>query len=100
MAVAAGAIGAHAVAEPALAVLAERASLYQLIHAAVLLAIAPLPGRAITLAKVALLAGSILFCGSLYGKALLGWPATLAPAGGMALLLGWLLLALSGMRRR
>ncbi len=99
MAVALGAVGAHAVAEPALATLVERASLYQLIHAGVLLAIAGQTGRIAALAKLAILIGIILFCGSLYGKALLGWPSTLAPAGGIALMLGWLLIAISGAKR-
>lgn len=37
--------------------------------------------------------GIALFCGSLIGNAVLGWPTRLAPAGGMALMAGWILLA-------
>ncbi|MBY0406330.1 MAG: DUF423 domain-containing protein, partial [Rickettsiales bacterium] len=45
------------------------------------------------MARLAFAAGVVLFCGSLYAKgfALLG-AAPLAPAGGMLLMLGWLLL--------
>lgn len=37
--------------------------------------------------------GVLLFCGSLVGNVVAGWPTRLAPAGGMALMAGWLLLA-------
>jgi uncharacterized membrane protein YgdD (TMEM256/DUF423 family) len=42
--------------------------------------------------------GLLLFCGSLIGAALLGWPTRLAPFGGSSLILAWLLLAISRLR--
>lgn len=39
--------------------------------------------------------GVLLFCGSLLGNVLAGWPTRLAPAGGIALMAGWLLLAIA-----
>src|SRR5690606_20181477 len=47
-----------------------------------------------------LAAGLLLFAGSLLGKALAGWPSTLAPAGGVLLMAGWLILAVSAFRQR
>ena len=46
-----------------------------------------------------LLVGTLLFSGSLVGNVLMQWPTTLAPAGGMTLMGGWVLLALSALRR-
>lgn len=46
-----------------------------------------------------LLLGTLLFSGSLVGNVLMQWPTTLAPAGGMTLMGGWVLLALSALRR-
>lgn len=43
---------------------------------------------------IAFLTGIVLFCGSLYGLAITGLSvAKLAPAGGLSLMAGWLLLA-------
>ena len=44
---------------------------------------------ALRLARWAFLAGLILFCGSLYGSVLVDLSTRLAPAGGVALMLGW-----------
>lgn len=46
-----------------------------------------------------LLAGSLVFCGSLAGAVFLSWPTVLAPAGGMLMMSGWLLLAVDAFRR-
>ncbi|PZU29527.1 DUF423 domain-containing protein [Stenotrophomonas sp. PS02298] len=46
-----------------------------------------------------LLLGTLLFSGSLVGNVLMHWPTTLAPAGGITLMGGWVLLALSALRR-
>lgn len=46
-----------------------------------------------------LLVGTLLFSGSLVGNVLMQWPTTLAPAGGITLMGGWVLLALSALRR-
>ncbi len=98
--VALGAYAAHA-AEPAAARLLERSSAYLVLHGAVVLAWA-LAGPRGTLARSATilwLAGALLFCGSLAGSALVGLPTRLAPVGGSALLLGWLVAALASIRR-
>jgi len=100
-AVALGAVAAHAVADPQAAQALERASLYQLIHALVLLYAAGLPGKAALLARSLLLAGIVLFCGSIELKYLLSitQAAAVAPTGGVALMLGWLMLGISALTR-
>ena len=72
-----------------------------LAHAPVLVAIALANrgGRVLLAAASAILLGALLFCGSLVGRALLGAPSTLAPAGGVLLMLGWLALAVAIVRR-
>ena len=101
-AVALGAISAHAVAEAQAAQALERASLYQLIHALALLYATGLPGKAALLARSLLLAGIVLFCGSIELKYLFSLPqaTTVAPTGGVALMLGWLMLGVSALTRR
>jgi uncharacterized membrane protein YgdD (TMEM256/DUF423 family) len=100
-AVALGAVAAHAVADPQAAQALERASLYQLIHALVLLYAAGLPGKAALLARSLLLAGIVLFCGSIELKYLfsLAGASVVAPTGGVALMLGWLMLGISTLTR-
>ncbi len=67
------------------------------IHAVGLLALAALAnlrrGLLLALAGGGLIVGSWLFCGSLLGAALRGWPTPLAPFGGTTLIVSWLLLA-------
>ncbi|PNS09713.1 DUF423 domain-containing protein [Solilutibacter silvestris] len=43
------------------------------------------------------IAGCLVFSISLVAKQWLGWPSTLAPAGGMAMIAGWLWLAVRRM---
>ncbi len=52
------------------------------------------------LAGFVLLLGMVLFCGSIYLATAGGWEGAVhaAPAGGMALILGWLLLGWAGFR--
>jgi uncharacterized membrane protein YgdD (TMEM256/DUF423 family) len=68
-------------------------------HGLALVAIAVRASRLATLARIGFVAGIVLFCGSLIGAALQGWPTTLAPAGGIALMLGWAILAIDLLRR-
>lgn len=101
--VALGAFGAHGLEK----VLAEGEGLdwwrtavfYQLVHAPVLvlLAVLPLRTRARNRAGWAFLLGSLVFSGTLYAMALGAprWFGAITPVGGVGLLLGWLLLALS-----
>ena len=50
------------------------------------------------LAAAAFVLGTLLFCLSVYAVALRGWHiGPTAPAGGMLLMLGWLLLAISAL---
>ncbi len=111
--VAAGAFGAHGLArawaaEPARLATYETAVRYQVWHALALLTLAALaPRLPLRLARAAgalFTVGVALFAGSLYLLSATGlkWLGAVAPAGGVALLLGWAALAagaLRGMRR-
>ncbi len=105
VAVALGAAAAHALAaDPQAAVWVEKAARYQMYHALALLAVALLAARAaswlVHAAGAAFVAGVAAFSGSLYGMAFAGWDAgPVTPAGGLALMLGWLLLAAAALRR-
>ncbi len=100
------AYAAHGLAgDPVAQALAERASQYQLLHALALLAADRLAaeGRRWAQGAAALFtAGLVLFSGSLYLKALAGSLALplVTPAGGIALMLGWLVLAFAAARPR
>jgi len=103
LAVAAGAFGAHALRgrlDPSAMATFETAVRYHLIHAvAVLLAAeraraAPKPAGA---AGALFVLGILLFSGSLYALAMGSprWLGAVTPFGGLAFMLGWLLLAAS-----
>lgn len=105
MAVAAGAYASHGLADlPQEREWMRTASHFQAVHALATLATALFPGRAsgaarqaVGAAGIAFVAGSLLFCGTLYAMAL-GTPVPIgmtAPVGGMALIAGWLLLAVA-----
>ena len=68
-------------------------------HGLALVAIAARASRLATIARAAFVAGIALFCGTLVGAALLDWPSTFAPWGGIALMLGWAILAADFLRR-
>lgn len=71
-----------------------------LAHGIALAALSPLAVRRWAyFGLVAILAGALLFCGSLVGGALRGWPTTAAPLGGMLMMLGWLMHAFGQWRR-
>ncbi|HLY47453.1 MAG TPA: DUF423 domain-containing protein [Stellaceae bacterium] len=104
----AGALAAHLAADPRAAELLRTGALYGMVHAAALLAIIALaqgrePRRGLaTAAGWGFAAGIVLFSGSLFGLAggaarWLGW---VTPVGGLALIVGWLALALLALRRR
>lgn len=94
-AVIAGAMAAHAIADPHAAAMVEKAALYALIHAAIVVAWTGAGGLGIAVRGV-LCAGILLFSGSIMGKYIFDLPglAALAPAGGVLLMAGWALLAL------
>ena len=109
LAVALGAFGAHGLAP----VLGERVSAwetavhYQMFHTTVLLVLGLMLqsgyGNRVWLRRsvVAVLAGILLFSGSLYVLALTGtgWLGMITPLGGVAFLLGWLFLAMAVLKR-
>lgn len=69
-----------------------------LVHGAFLAAALPRASRLATVARVAMVAGLVLFCGSLVGAHALGLPTKLAPAGGALLIGSWLLVAIERSR--
>lgn len=104
--VACGAFGAHGLrARLSERMLAnwETAARYQMTHALGLLALGALAaqrGAAVDPAGVAFNVGIVIFSGSLYLMALTGVTrlGAITPLGGLALLLGWLLLARAALR--
>lgn len=107
VAVAAGAFGAHAL-RPLLSAemlqVFETGARYQMYHALALLATAFVAGEDCRPARWAgrlFLAGTTLFSGSLYALALTGIArfGLVTPFGGVALLAGWLCLAVAVGRR-
>ncbi len=97
-AVAIGAIAAHALTNPLAVSSVEKASSYQLWHSLAILVSLFLKGGSPVYARLIFVIGIVLFCGSIYAKYLLGAPGAVvvAPAGGVALMVGWLLLGLGG----
>jgi uncharacterized membrane protein YgdD (TMEM256/DUF423 family) len=106
--VALGAFGAHGLEATLTATgradTFEIASRYHMVHALALLAVAWLssrsPGRLIRWAGILLIAGVVIFSGSLYILAIfdLGVMGAVAPIGGASLLAGWGLLGAAGWR--
>ena len=107
LAVAAGAFGAHALRARLTADrldLFELAARYQMYHALALLAVAwaneRFPGGASRASGWAFLIGILIFCGSIYAMAFGAprWFGAITPIGGLAFLLGWLLLLFAALR--
>lgn len=104
LAVASGAFGAHALKAslpPELMAVFHTGNQYHFYHALGLFAVAFAAGvfpasRLIRLSGMFILAGLILFSGSLYALSLTGqrWIGMVTPFGGMAFLASWLLLAI------
>lgn len=101
--VALGAFGAHALKSSLDAMRLgwwNTAVQYQLWHAVALVALAalPLPGRG--LAAGLMIAGSLVFAGTLYVMALTGlkWLGAVTPIGGLLLIAGWAVLAWAALR--
>ncbi len=84
----------------------DTAVLYQLVHALALLGVGMLahfnPSRALTISGWLIMTGVLLFSGSLYGLVLgaPSWLGPVTPFGGVALITGWLVLALAAWRWR
>ena len=109
LAVAAGAFGAHALRDavpPDRLEVWETAARYQMYHALGLLVVAYLAAqkdaRATRLAGWLFVGGTVLFSGSLYVLAVSGitWLGAVTPLGGVAFLVGWLVLAWTAIKLR
>lgn len=105
---AAGAFGAHglkAMLTPEMLAIWETAARYHLLHGLGLLAVGYALdrglGRSGRIAGGLLLAGIVLFSGSLYAYALTGTRglAMITPLGGVCFIAGWLTLGVSAWRR-
>ena len=105
--VAAGAFGAHALAdhlEPEMLAVYETAARYQLTHAVAILIVAVAaarwPSGLWPFAAGFFTAGIVLFSGSLYGLSLTGMRAlgVVTPLGGLCFLVGWALLLAAALR--
>lgn len=96
-----GAVAAHALADPKAIAAIEKAAIYQLIHALVLIMSTLLTGTIVQWSRVFFLIGIFLFCGSIELKYLLNLPQVIvvAPTGGICLMLGWVLLGVASLRR-
>lgn len=109
-AVALGAWGAHAGVVrlgPAGGAIWRTAVDYHALHALALLGIAGVQaagvgGRTLRWASLAFGVGVLGFSGSLYGLALGGprWLGPITPLGGLALLAGWITVAVAGLRKK
>src|SRR5262245_39386296 len=100
----AGAVGSHALAFPDAQALRsfETAVHFQFFHglgviAIALVGLAGLGGSLRAVAAWLMLAGAVLFCGSIYARALGVSPSVVgaAPYGGVAFMLGWVAFAAS-----
>lgn len=107
LAVAAGAFGVHGLKgrlAPDLLDVFETAARYQMYHAlglfAVAWAAARWPSSLVTTAGWCMVAGIVVFSGSLYVLSLTGvrWLGAITPLGGLAFMVGWLALALAAWR--
>jgi uncharacterized membrane protein YgdD (TMEM256/DUF423 family) len=108
LSVAAGAFGAHALKarlSPDLLIIFETGARYHMYHALGLIAVGLVaqtrPSALMTASGWAMLAGILLFSGSLYALALSGVRAlgAITPLGGLGFLVGWVLLALGAWRQ-
>jgi uncharacterized membrane protein YgdD (TMEM256/DUF423 family) len=102
LAVALGAFGAHGLRQrltPDMLAVFEVGVRYQMYHALALigagLAIERSPSAALQIAGWCFVAGTLIFSGSLYVLTMTGqrWLGAITPLGGVALLVGWALLA-------
>lgn len=94
------AYAAHGVADAKAQAALQNACLYAFGHGIALAALAPRARRALAQwALRLLLIGTLLFSGSIALHHLAGISSGVAPAGGVAMMLAWLLWAISALRR-
>ena len=98
LAIAAGAFGAHGIADAKAAEWLGKGAHYQLINAAAALALG-LTGRFRPQAWL-LIVGAALFAGTLYAMALGAprWLGAVTPVGGSLMIVGWLWMAVAAFR--
>jgi uncharacterized membrane protein YgdD (TMEM256/DUF423 family) len=101
VAVAAGAFGAHGVADARAKGLLATGAEYQLIHVVAALVSTFVSGRAARASGWLFVVGGALFSGSLYTLALAAapWVGAVTPLGGVMFLAGWLTLAYAAWRQ-
>lgn len=98
-AVALAAYASHATRTPDTRMHLQTAAAFAFGHGAALCVLGnEAPRLLLRIALRALLLGTLLFAGSLAGAEFFGWPTRLAPAGGMLLIGGWLLVAIDRLR--
>ena len=102
-----GAGGAHGLKEvlgPEQLAWWQTATLYQMLHAPamVLAGVVPLERPSSRVVGFLFFVGTVVFCGTLYLMALGAprWFGAITPIGGLALMAGWLALAIGAMRSR
>ncbi|WP_457318637.1 DUF423 domain-containing protein [Stenotrophomonas sp. P5_B8] len=94
------AYASHGIADPLAQSHVTTAALYAFGHGLALAVLGPTQQNSVgKLALYGLLLGTLLFSGSLVGGALWQWSTQLAPIGGTALMLGWLVYGLNALRR-
>ena len=93
--VAFGAFAAHGIANPKAQEWLRTGALYGFVHVLAIFAAANLPSPRARLAPPVLLAGVLLFSGSLWAMALGAprWMGAVTPLGGLCFMAGWGLLA-------
>jgi uncharacterized membrane protein YgdD (TMEM256/DUF423 family) len=100
VAVGLSAYASHGIADAQAQSHVQTAALFAFGHGLALAALAPSTTRRMGKAALGLLlVGTLLFAGSLVGGALVGLPTRLAPAGGIALMLGWVVWGVDAIRR-
>lgn len=102
--VAFGAFAAHGISDPKAVEWLKTAGQYAGIHALAILAVAGLARSGLKVlngTSAAFLIGILLFSGSLIAMAFGAprWLGAVTPIGGLAMMAGWLLLAISALRR-
>lgn len=101
LAVIAGAMAAHAISDPHAAAMVEKAALYALLHAGLLVVWSGTGVLALVI-RLTMTGGIVLFSGSIIGKYVFDLYAlsALAPTGGVLLMVGWALLVLYAVLNR
>ncbi len=99
--VAAGAFGAHAIADPYAKDVLRTGATYGLVHALAVFAALSFEGRGARLAAWLFAIGGAVFSVSLYVLALSGvrWLGAVTPLGGLMMMAGWIVLAGTSLRK-